>query len=102
MVEQIHQTRADITRKASHNSHALTLAAQEIAQAAGKKFGVKWRRSPVNQRQIETEVGVIPGIASLCQPSSHEYVLSTALSSGRERLMSHQKLCIWIQCLYQA
>jgi hypothetical protein len=57
IVEQIHQTRADITRKAGNNSHALTLAAQEMTQAAGEKFGVQWRRSPVNQRQIAPEVG---------------------------------------------
>ena len=55
IVEQIHQTRADITLKAGDNSHALTLAAQEMTQAAGEKFGVQWRRSPANQLQITPE-----------------------------------------------
>jgi hypothetical protein len=46
IVEQIHQVRADITLKAGDNSHALTLAAQEMTLAAGEKFGVQWRRVP--------------------------------------------------------
>jgi hypothetical protein len=33
IVEQIHQTRADITLKAGDNSHALTLAVQEMTRA---------------------------------------------------------------------
>ena len=46
IVEQIHQTRADITLKAGDNSHALTLVTEEMARVAGEKFGVQWRRSP--------------------------------------------------------
>lgn len=57
IVEQIHQTRADITRKAGDNSHALTLAAQEMTQAASEKFGVRWRHSSVGQSQSAIETG---------------------------------------------
>ena len=57
IVEQIHKTRAAITIKAGDNSHALTLAAQEMTQAASEKFGVQWRRSPVNQREVAPQVG---------------------------------------------
>jgi hypothetical protein len=57
IVEQIHQTRADITLKAGDNSHALTLAVQEMTRAAGVKFGVQWRCSPVHQHQIAPKVG---------------------------------------------
>ena len=49
IVEQIHQTRADITLKAGDNSHALTLATHEMTQVAGEQFGVQWRRSPAHQ-----------------------------------------------------
>ena len=47
IVAQIHQTRADITLKAGDNSHAITLAAQRMAQEAGQKFGVQWRKLPL-------------------------------------------------------
>ena len=47
IVAQIHQTRADITLKAGDNSHAITLAAQRLAQEAAQKFGVQWRKLPL-------------------------------------------------------
>jgi hypothetical protein len=47
IVAQIHQTRADITLKAGDNSHAITLAAQRMAQEAAQKIGVQWRKLPM-------------------------------------------------------
>ena len=47
IVAQIHQTRADITLKAGDNSHAITLAAQRMAQEVAQKFGVQWRKLPL-------------------------------------------------------
>lgn len=47
IVAQIHQTRADITRQAGDNSHAITLAAQRMAQEAAQKFGVQWNLLPL-------------------------------------------------------
>ena len=47
IVAQIHQTRADITLKAGDNSHAITLAAQRMALEAAQKFGVQWRKLPI-------------------------------------------------------
>lgn len=49
IVAQIHQTRADITLKAGDNSHAITLAAQRMAQEAAQKFGVQWRTLPISK-----------------------------------------------------
>jgi hypothetical protein len=56
-VEEIHQTRADITLRTGDNSDALTLVAQEMTWAAGEKFGVKWCRLPVSQREIAPKAG---------------------------------------------
>lgn len=56
IVEEIHQTRADITLKAGDNSHALTLVAQEMTRAAGQKFGMQWRRLPANSIPGESQV----------------------------------------------
>lgn len=47
IVAEIHHTRADITLKAGDNSHAITLAAQRMAQEAAQKFGVQWRKLPL-------------------------------------------------------
>ena len=47
IVAEVHQTRAEITLKAGDNSHALTLAAERLAQDTTRKFGMQWQRLPV-------------------------------------------------------
>ena len=54
IVEEIHRTRADITLKAGDNSHALSLAAEEMAVVAAEKFGVRWRSVAAGEKTAET------------------------------------------------